>query len=250
MNPLLLPVGSDEVVCYYAPFEDLSGVKAILGATLTPGEQLRKMRYREGSASARFEFCRGALRVILARHLGLLPNEFEIIANEHGKPMLKHERGRELHFSLSHSRSHFAIALAHRPIGVDVEDTGREVDWMSVARRFFSEDEHRALAGLPDDIARRLFFRWWTAKEAVVKAEGFSLAGRIASLDLSRWIEDSPFDVQGNSSVLRVWSHDNGGAIFALSAPKNLVPRFNYAGLLICELARQFSIRAECHRNV
>ena len=45
-----------------------------------------------------------------------------------------------------------------------------------LAERFFAASEAAALAGLPPDQQRRLFFEFWTLKEAFIKARGMGLS--------------------------------------------------------------------------
>ncbi|MFD5466894.1 4'-phosphopantetheinyl transferase family protein [Kitasatospora sp. NPDC127059] len=81
-----------------------------------------------------------------------------------------------VHFSLSHSGELALLAVAPRPVGVDVETvrSGRDVDRLS--RRFFPSQERElvALGGRP------AFARLWTRKEACVKASGGRLTEGLA----------------------------------------------------------------------
>lgn len=80
--------------------------------------------------------------------------------NEHGKPFL--ESGP--YFSISHCQSGIAVAIDERPIGIDIESI-RHADEELIARTM-NEHEQKQIHDNRD------FTRFWTQKEAVVKAEG------------------------------------------------------------------------------
>ncbi|MCG6929036.1 MAG: 4'-phosphopantetheinyl transferase superfamily protein [Desulfofustis sp.] len=74
-------------------------------------------------------------------------------------------------WSISHTEQCVAGVVAPQPVGIDLEKIGPVSDdlWSSAA----SEEEwNLASAGDPS-----CFFRYWTAKEAVLKATGAGLAG-------------------------------------------------------------------------
>ena len=111
---------------------------------------------------------RAALRAVLARYLGCAPSEVEIsrrcpeCGGDHGPPRVP-----GLHASISYTDGLVAIAVADRPVGVDVELVRPDFEWEPVAR-----------AVLPDaaDLAcARGFFAAWTAHEALGKALGTGL---------------------------------------------------------------------------
>ena len=77
-----------------------------------------------------------------------------------------------IYWSLSHKSAYVAGVCAARPIGIDVEKV------KPVGERLF----HRVLDAAEqrldaDEDPTRLFFRCWTAKEAVLKRMGVGLAG-------------------------------------------------------------------------
>jgi 4'-phosphopantetheinyl transferase len=62
-----------------------------------------------------------------------------------------------------------------REVGVDIEHINRHLTH-DVAARFFAPSEVTDLKSLPADEQRRVFFDYWTLKEAYIKARGFGLA--------------------------------------------------------------------------
>jgi 4'-phosphopantetheinyl transferase len=61
-------------------------------------------------------------------------------------------------------------------IGVDVEYLDRATNCLELARRFFAPVEAAALAAAPVSRQRAEFLRYWTLKEAFIKARGMGLA--------------------------------------------------------------------------
>ena len=96
--------------------------------------------------------------------------------NIYGKPLLK--LGLPF-FSLSHSGEYAALAVADVPVGVDIELI-QPFD-ISSAKSCFTENEYGWLAKQHNDEA---FYRLWTAKEAVLKADGTGFAADPARFDV------------------------------------------------------------------
>lgn len=111
------------------------------------------------------------LRRLLADVLRCEPEDLAFERQEYGKPTL---RGRELEFNLSHSEGYAVLAIQpEHPVGVDIEDTRRGVNWASLAPRYFAASEASRVLAAEDP--ERLFFSTWTAKEAYIKAIGSGL---------------------------------------------------------------------------
>ncbi len=104
--------------------------------------------------------------------------EPRLVREPQGRPELDPaQRGRPaLSFNLTHTRGFAACALLRgAPVGVDAEDIRRPLDIAAVARRWFAPSEVRLLEELPPDGRADMFFRIWTAKEAILKAAGLGL---------------------------------------------------------------------------
>ena len=115
--------------------------------------------------SARFVSRRATLREILAPYAG--------------RPAAAVDLTRAgVCFSCSHSGETAAVAVAPRPVGVDiqVEVAGRSVD--RIAARMFAWDEQRVLEAVDGNLRSHLFHRCWVAKEAYAKGRGRGLGMR------------------------------------------------------------------------
>ncbi len=78
------------------------------------------------------------------------------------------------HFSISHTKGHVFVALAHRPIGIDAEETDRRVN-PALANKVLSPAEKSRYEAAADKNAA--FLRLWVLKEAAAKLAGTGLTG-------------------------------------------------------------------------
>lgn len=130
---------------------------------------------------------RAFLRKLLQTRTGVAAHAWRFDTNGHGRPLIAFpEQHRGLHFNLSHTRNMTACVLAAQPeIGIDVESVTQTRDFLAIARAFFAPEETQALARVARDEQRRLFYRYWTLKEAYIKAIGTGLATPLASFSFT-----------------------------------------------------------------
>jgi 4'-phosphopantetheinyl transferase len=75
-------------------------------------------------------------------------------------------------FSISHSDGIALCAVGPEPLGIDVERLRPGVEWRPVVRQFFSQGERSMI----ERLGSHAFFAAWTLKEAIIKANGRTLA--------------------------------------------------------------------------
>lgn len=143
-------------------------------------ERDRAARFRFAADRHAYVAAHGLLRHALSQCAERPPTSWRFAAAPHGKPVLAEPLpGRDLRFSLSHSRGLVAVAITEgADVGVDVEALdGEHGDLLSVADQFFAPEEYDALRALPNETARReRFITLWTLKEACLKAAGLGLS--------------------------------------------------------------------------
>jgi len=145
-----------------------------LEATLDADERKRAKDFCSQQARARFIACRGILRIILGRYLGIESNIFHFHYGLRGKPSLTESR---IRFNLAHSGGWAIYGLTlDRNIGVDLERVVPFVEIEQFADRFLSDREKAAIHASSGIEQYEIFFKIWTAKEAYVKACGEGLA--------------------------------------------------------------------------
>ncbi len=178
---------------------------------LSPSEQARAARFRRLEDRRRHVVARTVLKGLLAERLGGDACDVQFVSGPYGKPMLA---SNALHFNLSHSGDLALIALAPRPVGIDLErDT--PADAQALAQAWFTPAEQARLAQGNDD-----FLTLWTAREAVLKAMGTGLSGEpdldhytCVRLDLGAALTEP-----GMQAIPRALSRDYRAAIAASGA--------------------------------
>jgi 4'-phosphopantetheinyl transferase len=154
--------------------------------------ELRRMdAFHFARDRARYALAHGSLRRLLGAYLNRPAREVLFRTNQFGKPELMD--GDRLCFSLSHSQSIAALAVTREgPVGMDVEDV-RPIE-NEVAAAYFSAAELSDLSGLQGDAWLLAFYRCWTRKEAVLKAEGVGLHRALNGFDVSL-LPDAPAEL-------------------------------------------------------
>lgn len=125
----------------------------------------------------RRSLCAGLALDACLRTVGLREASEPITRDEHGRPLLTAHPAWQ--FSLSHSGDWAVCVLADAPVGIDVERV-RPVRTEALARRYFTAQESALLMSLSAAERQTAFFRLWTAKESVLKAQGAGLSGGLA----------------------------------------------------------------------
>ncbi|WP_414548499.1 4'-phosphopantetheinyl transferase HetI [Anabaena sp. CCY 0017] len=147
-------------------------------ATLSGDEVSRANRFHFQEHRQRFITGRGILRCILSNYLGISPQQVLFDYQERGKPVLADALAQSnLCFNLSHSQGLALCAVSyHSQIGVDLEYIRPMSDVEALAKRFFLPREYEIVRSLSDHKQQEIFFRYWTCKEAYLKATGEGLA--------------------------------------------------------------------------
>ncbi len=105
-----------------------------------------------------------------------------ICGGPHGKPILAGGRT-AIDFSISHAGERVIVATSHAgAIGVDVERIGPIGDLATPEAGVLADDERSVLRALPAARREAAFMRYWTRKEAVLKATGDGLLTPMAAL--------------------------------------------------------------------
>lgn len=173
---------------------------------LDESERQRCRRFYFVGDQARFAVCHANMRRILAGYLDLTPVAVRYQIAEYGKPALASDMRSDIRFNLSHCKSLAALAIARGiEVGVDVEDV-RPIE-PAVAESHFSPRELLDLSTLEGAGWTNGFYRCWTRKEAILKAEGAGLRVRLDAFDVSVLPNDSAelLEARPNAKLTREW---------------------------------------------
>ena len=173
---------------------------------LAPDERERAARFVFERDRRRYTVARWALRMILARYVDVPPGELEFRYGPRGKPALRGPAS--LCFNASHSGELAVVGVARgRELGIDIEWVRPVEDALGIAEQFFCEAEHASLRAAQGVDRLATFFRYWTRKEAILKATGEGLGLPLNCVDVGWPSSPSavvhPVQVQDASAVTR-----------------------------------------------
>jgi 4'-phosphopantetheinyl transferase len=177
-----LALPQDEVHLWYCLPDEIEDPRLLAAyeALLAPDERVRRDRYRFEKSRREYLFTRAMVRATLSRYAPVAPAAWAFRQNAYGRPEIdpaSHAPHAALRFNLSNTYGLIACAVVlDRDLGIDVEDTERPGETVSIADGFFSRPEIAALRALPEERQPSRFFDYWTLKEAYIKARGMGLA--------------------------------------------------------------------------
>lgn len=158
-------------IYWLRPGDAPAEVRARLAALLDDEERTRGARFAFERDRELYLFAHGLTRHALGRHLDLDPRALRFTATADGRPELA-EPARPVRFNLSHTPGLVACVICAAPCGVDVEHLGRA----RILREVLAPSEIALLDALPEPDRAAGFRRFWTLKEAYLKARGVGIA--------------------------------------------------------------------------
>jgi len=183
------PPSPDEVAVWLCRVQSLVDADlAIMDRVLSEDERARRDRFVFAEDRRAFTAAHALLRTVLSRYSPLPPEAWRFETTPHGKPFLAPAQAGDppLSFNLSHTRTVVACAVAvEARLGIDVQESGRPADVLSIAERHFTAIERQLLTGCPREEVDVRFVEIWTLKEAYVKAVGTGLSLPLDSFGFS-----------------------------------------------------------------
>jgi 4'-phosphopantetheinyl transferase len=225
--PLNHALAADEVhvwrIALNRQIEDVQRLQNLLASE----EISRADHFRFEKDRQRFVVARGLLRVILGRYLYLKPSQLRFVYSDYGKPALAPAPAtRGLSFNLSHAQELALVAITRgRQLGIDLEHIRPIPEVEQIAERIFSAQEKEMLRTLPGTEKLRVFFRYWTCKEAYIKARGEGLSLPLDQFQIVPISDDATplLSVKGDPQEASRWSL------------RELIPAPGYAAALAVE---------------
>ena len=150
-------------------------------APALPAAWLIATQAQPANLPERSELRRSLARELLARQFGLAEAAVEIGHEPAGRPLILRPRGSGLHLSLATRAGLVAIALAHRPVGIDVERVALASE---PPLAVLHPGGRHWLENLPAPARPLAFAQLWSAKEAYVKALGTGFARKPESFSV------------------------------------------------------------------
>lgn len=152
---------------------------------LSDHEWQRAVQYRCAQSRAAFIAGRAMLRLALSEYTQTDPSELRLGEGKNGKLELRRPTGHDVQFSLSHADTLTLLAITcGSRVGIDVERLRLVPEAYPIIARFASPAERAAWRRLPPEQRQHAFFRWWTRKEALLKATGDGLSADLGAFDV------------------------------------------------------------------
>jgi 4'-phosphopantetheinyl transferase len=144
---------------------------------LDDAERTRHRGFLREEDRARFLAAHALVRIVAASHAGVTPRAIRYAAGPpHSKPRLG-GRAAAFEVSLAHSAERVVVAISRGvELGVDVERISTAGEEESLLESVLCADERRALGALAAPLRAWAFCRYWTRKEAILKATGHGLS--------------------------------------------------------------------------
>ncbi|MFV0459735.1 MAG: 4'-phosphopantetheinyl transferase family protein [Actinomycetales bacterium] len=158
------------------------GPQEIANPLLTPHERARCAAFRSPLDAARHATGRTLARQTAAACLDVAPDRIGVALGPWGRPLIALDGVPAAWVSISHAGDVVVVAVCHQPCGVDVEEV-RSLAPMTASEVAFHPNELAELARLEAPAATQVAARWWTAKEAALKAAGIGMAVSPSRLD-------------------------------------------------------------------
>lgn len=169
-----------------------SSVPPRLGCLLDSQERERHGRLLRPEDQRSYLAAHVLARLALSLYLEVDPSELRIgrtchhcESPDHGKPVLFHPES-DLELSLSHSGGRVAVAVARAAaVGVDVEEIKPARDYSEIAAFALSASERNTVLAMPPEGRAGAVVRYWTRKEAALKALGLGLSSAPSELTVT-----------------------------------------------------------------
>jgi len=138
---------------------------------LDSDERSRAQRIKNPQRQARQVEAQGRLRIILGKAIDIAPERLRFARHAHGKPYLPDFP--DFAFNLSHTADRMAVVISRGcRVGIDIESCKPRANMDALADKCFGAEEKAYWLALPEAERLHAFYRFWTRKEAFVKAVG------------------------------------------------------------------------------
>lgn len=229
---------NNNAIVWFAKLDQLADAEFVTVCHRWFGEaelpQSNQFRFEQDRRS----FLAGQLltRLQLAEILNVPAGTLRFESDEFGKPFVAHPMENGIQFNRSRTRDMVVSAVVRDcQIGIDVERINQTVEIDSIAEQFFAPAEIEQLMQCTDVARTEMFHRFWTLKEAYVKAHGeglsipldqfaFDLACQSPQISFSPSIDDQPDNWQFVEHVL----DDHHRTAIALRTGLQQAPRIEW----------------------
>lgn len=144
--------------------------------SLSKNEIEKANRFKFQSDKSRYILAHCFVRSVLNKYLKILPKDLVFKYNSNGKPELNNNE-KNIFFNLSHSKDIVALCISKKEfVGVDVEYINNEFGYDDIVKNCFHKNEFQEWMRINTFDKAKVFYSYWTCKEAYIKAIGKGLS--------------------------------------------------------------------------
>ena len=182
---------------------------------LSEDELIRRDRYRFAADQRKFAVARSSLRQILAGYTQTHAADLVFDYGPYGKPSISNDY--ELQFNLSHSGEYALCGIAKHTVGVDIEQLRSMERLDGLVKRCLAPSEQATLSNFSLAQQSIAFLKYWTCKEAYLKATGQGISESLAAVEVE--LTPPRLKVPGKQWQLHVLEPCDGYVAAAATSP-------------------------------
>ncbi len=150
-------------------------------------DELEKVsKFKQKIHGDRYLICRSNLRKILSTYLYTKPEKIKISYTKKGKPYISQNKNNPtIHFNLSHTNNQIIYAISKNIVGIDIENIHKQTNYEQLAKRFFCASEYETINQAKQEEKAKIFYSFWTGKEAYLKAIGEGISGGLNTIEFN-----------------------------------------------------------------
>jgi len=181
---------------------------------LSVDEQRRVDSYHHEHDRSRFIISRIALRMLLAKQIGIKAADITFDEGESKKPYVSNAISTPVCYNVSHSGDLIVIAIASTPVGIDIEHIKQGFDIAGIVTSCFSvvEQKYVAQSGILS------FYTLWTRKEALLKATGNGIDDEMVNIPCLDGVHKVPAGIIGSAESWVVQSISMGDYLCSVAS--------------------------------
>jgi 4'-phosphopantetheinyl transferase len=186
----------NEIQVWYARPEDFNDevIQQKFHSWLSETERACLKAFRFEQDRLTYLVAHALLRAALSSYTDVKPADWQFHTNPFNKPFIAPALNTQgLHFNLSHTKGMVALALTRiGPVGIDVESTSREQNISEIAPDILTSNEYLDLNKQAQSDQHTRLLKYWTLKEAFVKATGLGLTSGLQTFEFDLEAQPQP----------------------------------------------------------
>ncbi|WP_339924795.1 4'-phosphopantetheinyl transferase superfamily protein [uncultured Cyclobacterium sp.] len=190
-------------------------------------ERKRAANYLQEKDRIRFILGHACVKDLISRYLDIDVAQVSLNKGANGKPYISPVH--KLYFNISHSGDWVLIAFGSEELGVDLENITGDFITDPLMAQCFHENEIKVIRTSDDPTAE--FFKFWTRKEAFLKATGNGMVDELNQFTCMNAFQEFEFPSLSNKKnwYLKSFLMDNNYAVsLCAPSPLNTILFLNY----------------------